>query len=152
METPRSIVIFLQYLYETAKNKSIVEEKIGDKIIPITNHIIKVLKWKDDVNLHKHQDDINKWFMRIQMYKYKYKKRPKQQTLYELLFEDRIDCLEKINKIVKRELSKYHDLTVIRTDERVYEIMKVMMWEICGDISQNKCEDFEDYYFYKYNK
>ena len=107
METPRSIVIFLQYLYETAKNKSIVEDKIGDKIIPITNHIIKVLKWKDDVNLHKHFDDINKWFMRIQMYKYKYKykKRPKQQTLYELLFEDRIDCLEKINKIVKRELS-----------------------------------------------
>jgi hypothetical protein len=72
--------------------------------------------------------------------------------LYELLFEDRINSLEKINKIVRRELSKYHDLTVIRTDERVYEIMKAMMWEICGDISQNKCEDFEDYYFYKYNK
>jgi hypothetical protein len=65
------------------------------------------------------------------MYKYKYKKQPKQQTLYELIFEDRIDNLEKINKIVKRELSKYHDLTIIRTDEQVYEIMKAMMWEIC---------------------
>ena len=152
METPKSIVLFLQYLYETAKNKSIVEDKIGDKIVPITNHIIKVLKWKDDINLHKHLCDINKWFMRIQMYKYQYKKRPKQQTLYELLLEVRINDLEKVNQIVKRELSKYHDLQVIRTNAQVYEIMKVMMWEICSDISQNKYKDFEDYYFNKYNK
>ena len=152
METPKYIVMFLQYLYETAKNKSVVEDKIGDRIVPLTNHIIKVLKWKDDVNLHKHLDDINKWFMRIQMNKYKYKKRPKKQILYELLFEDRIDRLEKVNQIIKRELNKYHDLSSIRTNEQVYEIMKAMMWEICGDISQDKYKDFEDYYFEKYNK
>jgi len=152
METPECIVQFLQYLYDTAKNKSHIEQKIGQRIVPITNTIIKILKWKDDINLHNYFNDINKWFMGIQYYKYMNKKRPKQQTLYELLFEDRIDNLHNLNMIIRITLSKYNGLPVIRENEQVYEIMKKMMWEICGDLSQNKYEDFEDFYFPKYNK
>jgi len=148
---PNSVITFMQYLYETARNKSRIEDLIGYQCDPITNHVIKLLKWKDDDDFHKHQDDVGKMFLKTLKYRYN-KKRPDQETFYELLFSDRIDSVDKLGKIIKLVLKRYHDLPVIRTDQEVYDIMKSMMWEICGDLSKNKYKDFEDYYFLKYTK
>lgn len=148
---PKSAVMFLQYLYEMAKSKSDAEEKIGNLCVPITDHIVKVLKWEDNLNYHKHMNNIDNWFLETLRYTYN-KKRPDQKTFYELLFEDRIDSVDMLNKIIKRTLSDYHSLPVIRkSNEEIYEIMRIMMWEICGDLSKKRYIDFEDYYFPKYS-
>jgi hypothetical protein len=151
MVLSNSVIEFMQYLYEMARNKSHVEDQIGNFCTPITDHIIKLLKWKDETDFHKHQDDIGEWFLKTLDYKYN-KKRPDQETFYELLFSDRIDSVDKLNKIIKVSLRNYHNLPIIRTNQEVYDIMKPLMWEICGDLSRNKYKDFEDYYFPKYTK
>ena len=148
----KKLASVLQYLYEMSRNKNMVENRIGNRCVPITNHVIKLLKWKDDNDFHKHQVNIDNWFLETLNFKYN-KKRPNQETFYELLFSDRIDSVDKLNKIIKKVLHEYSNLPVIREDnEQIYKIMQKMMWEICGDLSKNNYKDFEEYYFPKYSK
>jgi hypothetical protein len=146
----RSIVQFLQYLYETARSKSKVEEKITSFSRPITNHLIKILKWSDSVNYHKHIDDIDVFMSKTLEYKYYKKKRPSKQEFYELLFEDRIDSIKDIDRIIKFDLKKYHKLPEIRTNQQVYYMMKKIMLEATSDLVDIEYKSME-YYVKKYS-
>jgi hypothetical protein len=145
----RSISRFLQYLYEMARVRAKTEEKIRNYCKPITNHVIKLLKWRDDYNYKKHLEDIDVYIHRVSEYKYQKKKRPDTTTYYELLFEDRISDLNYLSGIIKYDLKNYHELPVIRSDEQVYEIMKKIMWNIASDLSTKKYKTAE-VYFTKY--
>lgn len=141
----RSVTRVLQYIYEMARERAKAEEKVRSFCNPITNHLIKILKWKDPKNYHKHIDDINVFISKSYDFRFNKKKKFSKQEYFEFLFEDRINDLEDLKRIIRFQLTSYHKLPIIRSDEEVYIILKRIMFIVCNDLVDKKFKGVEYY-------
>lgn len=131
-------------LFEMAFSRREVESKITELGYPIFLHLIKILKWKDDLNYKKHLGDINSWFLQIEKFKMKNGQRPKQRDYYQWLFYDVVEDERTVVKNV-RGLYKYQNLDIIRTDKEVFDCITNILFEISKDLAIDKYNNIEDY-------
>lgn len=93
-------------IYEMVIAQKHIENQISDKSEQIIFHLIKVLKWQDDLNYNKHCDDLNTWFWYCQKKKINSKRiKPKQYQTW--LFDENLAIVSDIDNIIKRDLYKY---------------------------------------------
>jgi hypothetical protein len=131
-------------LFENAFKRQEVESRVTDLSHPIIEHLIKILKWKDELNYYKHVGDINGRVQRIQKMYLKGNKKPTQQDYFQWLFIDGLkDELTLIRWV--RALYRYHHLPVLRSDEEVFNIIKAILYKISFDLPLNKYDNIEDY-------
>lgn len=131
-------------LFEMAFRRREMESKITNLSSSICKHLIKILKWQDVVNYNKHVGNINDWIFDIQRMYIKGNRKPTQNDYYNWMYNDVIrDELTVIRMIVG--LHEYHDLPVIRTDEKVHDIVKAILYQISYDLVINKFDNIKNY-------
>lgn len=131
-------------LLDMAFNRKDVESNITSLADPVIEHLIKILKWKDEANYKKHIGDINSWIFKIQRLKLKGNKKPNQHDYYQWMFLDLVDNEIDISRWIKGMYS-YNSLTQLRPDEEVYNIIKAIMYKISFDLPLNNFDDISDY-------
>jgi len=131
-------------LFEMAFSRKEVESKITNLGSPIIKHLIKIIKWEDEINYEKHCNDITEWFYQVQRMKLKNDKRPLGKDYYKWLF---VDNVEDENEIIRwiRSLSNYHQLKSKSTDSEVYQKINIIIQKISNDLSKNRFEDIRHY-------
>jgi TusA-related sulfurtransferase len=134
-------------LYEMAFSKRDVESKITSLSVPIIEHLIKVLKWEDELNYDKHIRDISSWIRQIKPLKFKGNKFPKERDYYQWMFLDHFTSEHDISEWVK-DLTNYHQLTAIRDNEHVYFAISEIIKNISHDLAFNNLKDIKSYVEY----
>jgi hypothetical protein len=131
-------------LFENAYRRQEVESKITNLALPITKHLIKILKWRDPRNYQKHIRDIDSWIYDIQTLTIKNGKRPTQQDYFKWMF---IDCAANQRTLSRLILGlhRYSNLPVLRTDEEVFDIIKMFFWNISKDLSLDQYQTLTNY-------
>ncbi len=132
-------------IYEMARDRRKAENDISSLADPIINHLIKILKWKDEINYNPHIHDINNWLFKIQRIRLKGGRRPKTSDYYKWIFEEILGSANDVTNIIRRELKDYHSLKEIRTDVEVYRQVQELMKKITADLSDDKFEGIENY-------
>lgn len=133
-------------LFEMAFNRKDAESKITSLGVPIIEHLIKIFKWKDDLNYHKHIGDINGWLYKIQDIYLKGNTKPSANNYFQWIFVDNVRLGEVNIRRTIKALHRYHHLPVLRTDEEVYDIIKAILYKVSMDLPLNTFEDIENYY------
>lgn len=111
-------------LVEMSHPRAKVESKISAKADVVLKRIIKLLYWKDDINLKHHTHDIDNWLFEIQRLK------PKSGTIkaldyYTWMFDEPVDSDATIKYIINNELKQYHKLEEVGPDyHELFEILK----------------------------
>lgn len=131
-------------LFEMAFNRKDVESKVTSLSLPLIKHLIKILKWKDDINYNKHIGDMNSWLYDIQGFSIKGNKKPSQYDYYQWIFTDVAKNEQTISRYIKG-LHHYHSLQIIRTDEEVYDIIKSIIYKLSFDLPLDNFDNIEDY-------
>lgn len=115
------------YLIEMAFDRKTAFKKIRSLQEPINNHLMKILKYKDDINFNKHIKDIDKWFLSIQKINVKkFNTKLSKNVYFKLLFEEPFTNKKDItsfNKIINRTLKNYNNLIVLRNNEEVLKLI-----------------------------
>lgn len=132
-------------IFEMAMARKDAESKITGLGEPTLEHLIKILKWQDNLNYQKHIGDINSWLYKIQNIYIKGNKKPTQHDYYTWIFVDNVTAGEIVIRRWIKGLYQYHDLYVIRTDEEVYDIIKHMIYQISFELPTNNFDDIADY-------
>jgi hypothetical protein len=132
------------FIFEQAFRRRELETKITDISYPIIEHLIKVLKWHDEVNYDKHCGDIDGWFDRIQSWKMKVNRKPDQLEYHQWIFKDIINDRSDIVNRIKR-MKDYHSLPVKMSDDEVFQHISNIMYQISYDLPVNKFESILDY-------
>lgn len=131
-------------LFEMAYRRREIESKITSLSSPICKHLIKVLKWQDDINYNKHIGDINDWLFDIQRMRIKGNKKPSQHEYFTWMYTDVVSDELTVSRMI-RGLYQYHELPVVRTDEKVHDIIKGIIYQLSYDLVLNKFDDIKDY-------
>jgi hypothetical protein len=129
---------------EMAYRRNEIESKITALSDPITDHLIKILKWNDPINYKKHCNDIDKWLFKIQAFKLKQNRRPSQSDYFQWMFSD-VAANELTVKRFIRGLHEYHHLPIIRDDFEVYDMLKAIFYQLSYDLHLNRFETILDY-------
>lgn len=132
-------------IFEMAFDRKDVESKITDLSYPVIEHMIKISKWKDDLNFDKHCNDINKWLFKIQSFYIRGKRKPTQVDYFKWMYEDVAQNSKTISRYI-RGLHEYKNLPVISEDEEVHDKIKAWLYRISFDLSLNQFEDIRDYF------
>jgi len=132
-------------IYEMARDRRKAENDISSLADPIINHLIKILKWKDEINYSHHIHDINNWLFKIQRIRLKGGRRPKPADYYKWIFSEILGSAGDVTNIIRRELKDYLSLEKIRTDADVYHQIEELMKKIAADLSDDKFEGIENY-------
>lgn len=139
---------FKNIITEMAFDRKTVIKKIDGLEKPINLHLIKIIRYKDDLNFSKHLKDIIQWLRDIQELDVgkKDKKLPEKEY-FKLLFSNRFTDKTNSNHIKdleKGSLSDYKDLEKMRTEEEtiilLFEIHKI----ISKKLADNDIWDIED--------
>jgi hypothetical protein len=85
--------------------------------------LIKILKWKDDVNYIKHCRDIDGWLRQIQLIKLKNNNKPQQRDYFQWMFDDVVVDEENVSRSI-RSMARTYVRPSIRTDDEVFQIIK----------------------------
>lgn len=137
---------FLEFLSEQAKHRSDVESKITDISFPLIEHLIKVLKWEDEVNYKKHCITIEDFIFEIEKKsKIKGNKLPKTKDYFQWIFHDVVQNQYIVDKWVKTLSREYGDLREIRTNVEVFNELKRIITELSNDLPYRKVKDIEEY-------
>lgn len=133
-------------IYEMAFSRSNAESKITSLGIQVLLHLIKILKWNDIINYNKHIADINSWIFQIQIIKIKPRnKRFNSNQYYEFMFHEHIEQLSDLDNMIKFGLQHYHNLPVLKTNDKLFENLKIIYTNLSNDISENKFKGIEYY-------
>ena len=131
-------------LFENAFKRQEVESRITDLSHPIIEHLIKILKWKDDRNYQKHIHDINGCMYKIQSFKLKRNTKPSQQDYYQWMVVDVLQ--DELNvELWIRGLHRYNHLSALQSDEEVFNIIKSILYKVSFDLLLIKFRNIEDY-------
>jgi len=131
-------------IFEQALRRRDVESAITSLSVPITKHLVKLLKWHDTLNYDKHIGDINNWLFDIQRLIIKGGKRPTQSDYFTWMFKDVLNDEETLDRMI-RGLHQYSNLLVIRKNDEVYNIIKNIMFQLSYDLELNDFDDIQDY-------
>ncbi len=132
------------FLFEMAFSRKEVESKITNESYQIIIHLIKILKWQDELNYQKHIGDVNSWLYKIQAYYIKGNKKPTQTDYYKWMFLDVAQNEKTISRYIKG-LHKYHHLPVIRTDDEVFDSIKGILYQISYELPLDNFDDLTTY-------
>jgi hypothetical protein len=131
-------------LFELARSRRDVESRITSLSDPIIEHLIKLLKWDDSLNYTKHCRDIRKWMIAIQRLRYSGGRKPTSTDYFKWMFIDVVYDESTLEQWI-RSLHEYETLSVIRTDEEVFNIIKAMIYQISFDLELNQFTDISKY-------
>ena len=126
---------------EVALERYDLEVKITGSGKPLVDHIIKVLRYQDQLNYNKHINDIDDWLSEIENFKAK-KQRVKIKYYVEWVFDER---LKSFNKRIKALDKKYKDCKIIRSDQEVLDIINRIKEPICRDLISNDFSTIKEY-------
>ena len=122
-----------QRIYEQAFDKKKTENLITNEVTPLSEHIIKLLKWEDSTSNPKHIVDIDqKWLDRIQDVLARSAISMKKDTLQRIIVKETMNIYKKLmNKLTPRYDAKYKGtLKAYRTDEEVKELLEKVLTEL----------------------
>ena len=134
-------------LNEMAFKKRVMEDKIRNLENQINEHLIKFLRYKDNINEDKHINDIMTWLYTIDGYDWQKPKRKFSKELYfKLLFKEPITDASNIDYILgkeKRTLKKYSTLPRKRDVQETLRLMENLHLKIAELLHENRVYDFE---------
>ncbi len=151
LEIVREYVVnrFDDIISEMAFDRKTVMRKIDGLEKPINLHLIKIIRYKDDLNFDKHINDIIVWLTDIQELDVgKANKKLPESDYFKLLFTNRFTNehnIKHIEDLEKGSLKKYNDLPKIRSISETLELIYNIHKEISKRLSQNNIWDIEDY-------
>jgi hypothetical protein len=132
-------------IFEMAFDRKDTEARITALSEPITEHLIKVLKWADDINKQKHLGDIDSWLYKVQRFKLRKNRKPSNHEYFEWLFTDVVQDETTLSRWIKG-MYQYHNLPTLRTDDEVYQIIKAIYYKVSFDLETNSFDTITDYY------
>ena len=140
---------FKDIITEMAFDRKVVISKIRGLAFPVIEHLIKVIRYKDDINLNKHIKDIETWLNDIQRPDVgKAGKKLKSNDYFKLLFEEPVTDINNIQFIKNTEkgsLKKYQSLEKIKDEKETMELLYKIVKEISIKLSQNEAWWLSDF-------
>ena len=120
----------LESILEQAYKRNKAEEIITSEMGPITEHLIKVLKWEDSLNNKKHIKDIRlQWLKKIKDVLVRSKVKFKKNHLDCIIIHESMDTLDMYLSSLKREYDMEYGgkLKAYRTDDGVeLELLRIL--------------------------
>lgn len=120
----------LESISEQAYKRNKAEEIITSEMGPLTEHLIKVLKWEDSYNNPKHIKDIRlQWLIRIKDVLVRSKVKFKKNHLDRIIIHESMDTLDMYLSSLKREYDMDYGgkLKAYRTDDGVeLELLRIL--------------------------
>ena len=139
---------FNNIITEMAFDRKTVIKKIDGLEKPLNLHLIKIIRYKDDLNFEKHLKDIVQWLRDIQELDVgkKDKKLPEKEY-FKLLFTNRFTDntnTKYIKDLEKGSLSDYKSLDRIRTEEETIRMLYDIHKNISKKLAKNDIWDIEE--------
>lgn len=140
---------FSDIIPEMAFDRKTVIKKIEGLERPINLHLIKVIRYKDELNFEKHLKDIKKWIEEIQELDVgkKDKKLPEREY-FKLLFTSRFSDEHNSKYILKLEkgvLSEYSNLPKLRDEKETISLIYKIEKELAKRLSEDNAYDIISY-------
>ena len=115
----------------------------------INLHLVKIIRYKDDLNFEKHLKDVKNWLVQIQkMDVGKKNKKLPEKEYFKLLFTQPFTDATNIKRIQdyeKSDLKDYLKLPRIRSEQETVELLFKIHKEIAKRLSNDDIWDIEDY-------
>lgn len=115
---------------EQAYKRNKAEEIITSEMGPLTEHLIKVLKWEDSLNNKKHIKDVRlQWLKKIKDVLVRSKVKFKKNHLDRIIIHESMDTLDMYLSSLKREYDMEYGgkLKAYRTDDGVeLELLRIL--------------------------
>lgn len=133
------IADWMYALFEQAFKRQEAESKITHEMIPLAEHLIKMLKWEDSLNNKKHMKNILRgWGKRVFDYTISSSPKFKVDQLHRIICEE---PLRKFNNTIYRlkgdyDISSGGSLKPYRSDEEVYELLQQILSEYAFKLFQ----------------
>ena len=120
----------LESISKQVYKRNRVEEIITSEMGPLTEHLIKVLKWEDSLNNKKHIKDIRlQWLKKIKDVLVRSKVKFKKNHLDRIIIHESMDTLDMYLSSLKREYDMEYGgkLKAYRTDDGVeLELLRIL--------------------------
>ena len=140
---------FKDIITEMAFDRKTVIRKVEDLEDQINLHLVKIIRYKDDLNFEKHLKDVKNWLVQIQkMDVGKKNKKLPEKEYFKLLFTQPFTDVTNIKRIQdyeKSDLKDYLKLPRIRSEQETVELLFKIHKEIAKRLSNNDIWDIEDY-------
>ena len=139
---------FKNLITEMAFDRKTVMKKIDGLEKPLNLHLIKIIRYKDDLNFYKHLKDIIQWLEDIQELDVgKINKKLPEKEYFKLLFSNRFTNetnSKHIKDLEKGSLKAYKDLERIRTEEETIKILFNIHKIIAKKLADNDIHDIDE--------
>lgn len=151
MQIVREFVVdkFKDIITEMAFDRKTVIRKVEDLEDQINLHLVKIIRYKDDLNFEKHLKDIKNWLVKIQKMDVgkKNKKLPEKEYFKLLFIQPFTDAanIKRIQNYEKSDLKDYSKLPRIRSEQETVELLFKIHKEIAKRLSNDDIWDIEDY-------
>lgn len=129
-------------MIEMASDRSKAKTRIIGLGKPLLEHLIKVLRWKDDINYYKHLKDIDSWIKQIYQAG---RGISKEKDYFEWLFSERIRDVSDIQRVISHLEPNYDILTTIRSTDDVYNLLYDLYRQISVDLGKGNIIHIRDY-------
>ena len=140
---------FSDIISEMAFDRKTVIKKVQDLEDQINLHLVKIIRYKDDLNFEKHLKDVKNWLVQIQKMDVgkKNKKLPEKEYFKLLFTQPFTDAtnIKRIQNYEKSDLKDYSELPRIRSEQETVELLFKIHKEIAKRLSNNDIWDVEDY-------
>ena len=151
MQIVREYIVnkFKDIITEMAFDRKTVIKKIDGLEKPLNLHLIKIIRYKDDLNFEKHLKDVKNWLVQIQKMDVgkKNKKLPEKEYFKLLFTQPFTDAtnIKRIQNYEKSDLKDYSKLPRIRSEQETVELLFKIHKEIAKRLSNDDIWDIEDY-------
>ncbi|MEO5349608.1 MAG: hypothetical protein H7836_08180 [Magnetococcus sp. YQC-3] len=111
-------------------------------------HLVKIIRYKDDINYNKHITDIDDMVEDcMRSLKWRDTPRLKLQDIEKFIFVEFYSNIEIFKKLVNRLDKKYNKLPIINNDvEDIYNKIKHIVKLLSKDIFTKRFDTIEDYF------
>ena len=158
MQIVREYVVdkFKDIITEMAFDRKTVIRKVEDLEDQINLHLVKIIRYKDDLNFEKHLKDVKNWLVQIQkMDVGKKNKKLPEKEYFKLLFTQPFTDATNIKRIQDYEKSDLKDcskLPRIRSEQETVELLFKIHKEIAKRLAKNNIWDIGEVIFNKIKK
>lgn len=140
---------FKNIITEMAFDRKTVIRKVEDLEDQINLHLVKIIRYYDELNFEKHIKDIMTWLVKIQKMDVgrKGNKLPEKdyfKLLFVQPFTDEKNS-QRIRDYERSDLKNYKDLPRLRTEEETVKLIHKIQKEIAKRLSENNIYEIDDY-------
>ena len=151
MQIVREYIVdkFKDIISEMAFDRKTVIRKVEDLEDQINLHLVKIIRYKDELNFEKHLKDVKNWLVQIQKLDVgKKNKKLHEKEYFKLLFTQPFTDATNIKRIQnyeKSDLKDYSKLPRIRSEQETVELLFKIHKEIAKRLSNDDIWDIEDF-------